>query len=330
MVTSTCAYGGYRILTALNHPGNRKKNKYRGPDLFLTNESGRLTIRPENSTKGQLWNFTGEGRLQNFAEDDLFLTANRDKSLGFKKRDQNNPGQIWLSGWPTTSKLFQGRAINIYGGRNVDGANVGLYPKSGGANEDWRRSPGDDRLGKPQCIHIECHPDQVTIEHLDTEAKENGYASRWVERNESGLKIELNYEKVVSFSKETSSTNTQHVEFEKSCIDTVEAGITVEGVASVTASVERRFSTKLGTSFAQGKKTVATHTKKWAKKVTVPKNTGVEILILGKKVKFRIPYTMKFDDGSELKDFLDHDESYDVVSTTRQFLLENSIDSRQE
>jgi hypothetical protein len=322
MVNSTCTYGGYRILTALNHRGNRNKNNYRGPDLFLTNDSGRLTMKPQNSTRGQLWNFTGEGRLQNFAEDDLFLTANGDKSLGFKKRDPNDPGQIWHSDWHPTSKLFKNYAINIYGGRNVDGATVGLYPKSGSANEEWRRASDDSYLGKPKCIYIECHPDKATIEHLDTEAKENGYASRWVERNESGQLVTLNYEKDVSISKETSSSNTQNVEIEASYKETVEAGISVEGVASVKASAEYSFSTKLGTSFTQGKKTVSTETEKWAKIVPVPKNTGVEIFIVGKKVKFRIPYTMKFDDGSELEDFLVHDQSYDVQSTTREFPLE--------
>ena len=72
----------YRLASALNHKGNRDKNNYKGPDTFLTNVNGELRVEKENKDPGQLWHFTGEGRLLNGKG--KYLTACDGKSLEFR------------------------------------------------------------------------------------------------------------------------------------------------------------------------------------------------------------------------------------------------------
>ena len=76
----------------------------------------------------------------------------------FWRREHDNMGQKWISGWHPTSVLLKDYTLNIYGGRNGEGNEVGLYPMEGGSgksNEEWRRKdkPGE-YLGQPECIQI--------------------------------------------------------------------------------------------------------------------------------------------------------------------------------
>lgn len=279
-------------------------------------------MRPATDSRGQLWNFTGESRLQNFAEDDLFLTVNSDKSLVFKKRDSNNVGQIWEPGWHPTSKRFANQAINIYGGRNVNGANVGLYPKSKSGNEEWRRTSDNSCLQKPTCLRIEMHPEAATVETYDEKGEDNNYAARWVQKNHTEFDVIMKYEKTITKTKETSSSNTQNVQLEASYEASIEGTVGVEGIASAKVGVKYGFTAAYGRSFTKGESTVSSERDDWTIEITVPAKSGVEITVVGKKVKFRIPYTMKFDDGSNLDDFLTHVQSHDLESETRAFSLE--------
>ena len=270
-------------------------------------------MRPKDySNKGQLWNVTGESRLQNFAEKDLFLTANSDKSLGFKKRDPDENGQIWELDWHPTSKLFANHAINIYGGRNVNGATVGLYPKSCSPNEEWRREHDNNWLSKPECINIKYYPERATVAYYDKEAKDHGFVNKTTYRNAGEADNTYNYEQEAFTTKETSSSNTQNVQFEAGYKYSLGASVGVEGIATVEAGHEFSFTATIGESFTQGKATVTSEKINHKATIPVKGKTKVEVTVIGKKVTITIPCTMSFNDGSTMEDTITYKESSDM------------------
>lgn len=153
--------------------------------------------------------------MQNFDEDDLFLTADFDRSLVFKKSDPDYIGQIWIFDWRPTSQLHANQDIIIYGGRNADGATVGLYGKSGSANDEewWRReTDGSSFLGKPECIQIKYDLEHAILVDYESDAKEIDVFLRATVENKLETESKATYEGTVTKTKETTcSTSTQNV-----------------------------------------------------------------------------------------------------------------------
>ena len=113
----------------------------------------------KNDSPEQKWFFTGDGALYNGTGEYLtaYVADDGGKALKFAERDYGDDGQRWVPGWHPTSELFSDppHSLNVYGGRNGEGNQVGLYFNENGSNEEWRVETNDGPLELPEIRRID-------------------------------------------------------------------------------------------------------------------------------------------------------------------------------
>lgn len=304
----------YRIATANNHEGNRRRIPYTGPDCFLTwfpdnpgaKGQGLMMSEKIEGFPGQQWKLMGDCSLYNGVG--LYLTACDDKSLKLLERDKENLGQKWIPNWHLHNARFTDQCLNIYGGGNGNFKSVGLYTGTRISSEEWRHGPKHAPLTRPKITHTKFRMGEM--KEIDGSSKTEALTS--IEATNRGPVPQP--APSLKFSKSKMSETRTSSNFENSFSESIELALKVGGEVTGGSAEEKisiEFSAKEAFGFedATGKsETEELIVESW----TVPPYCRARYTMVARKVRFKVPFTMTFEDGDEVDDYLIHDKSYNV------------------